>query len=207
MKLISEIQYFPSIDYYKLLIKSDFCLLEAFEYYRKGSYRNRCYISGPQGRIRLSIPLEKGKNQHTLIPEVRIANETKWQSLHWKSLCSAYRRSPWFEFYEEGFLPLFERRFRYLLDWDLELMARINGFLGWSGTLGLTESFLGPEDFPESAWARDRFHPPPEFGLEPDWWPRYHQVFEERTGFLPNLSILDLLFCEGKRCRDLLSAG
>src|ERR1043165_2589546 len=109
--LLVESQYFPLIHYYKTLINHYILQIERYEHYQKLSYRNRCYIAGPNGTILLSVPLAKGKNQRTVMKDVRISNEENWQSQHWKTLVSAYRRSPWFEYYEEDLLSLYERPF------------------------------------------------------------------------------------------------
>lgn len=171
------------------------------EHYQKVSFRNRCYIAGPNGMILLSVPLVKGKNQRTVMKDVRISNQEPWQSLHWKTLTSAYRRSPWFEYFEPELEELYEKPFEYLLDWNLACFDFANRALGIAPVVELTDRF--EKDYSADTTIidmRDTLQPgqPVENPLE------YTQVFGERTGFLPNLSILDLLFCEGKRGLDLL---
>ena len=90
--LLIESQYFPSIYFYKTLTEGKILQIERYEHYQKVSFRNRCYIAGPNGIILLSVPLSKGKNQRTVMKDVRISNEENWQALHWKTLTSAYRR-------------------------------------------------------------------------------------------------------------------
>lgn len=199
--LLIESQYFPPISFYKTLIEVDILKIERYEHYQKVSYRNRCYIAGPNGVILLSVPLTKGKNQRTIMKDVRISNEEKWQGLHWKTLTSAYRRSPWFEYFEGELETLYERKFDFLLDWNMACFEWANKVLGLEKEVDLTGSFVKSYD-PAAGILDQRDVMVP--GKSAGEHPVYTQVFGERTGFVPNLSILDLLFCEGKRALELL---
>ncbi|WP_436488893.1 WbqC family protein [Chitinophaga sp. ARDCPP14] len=199
--LLIESQYFPPIDSYKTLIKHDILKIEKYEHYQKLSYRNRCYVAGPNGRMILSVPLARGKNQRTVMKDVRISNEEKWQGLHWKTLVSAYRRSPWFEYYEADLQVLFEKPFQFLMDWNLACFEWVNSKLGIEVPITYTESY--EKEVPGVTDARESILPGPVTESEPG----YTQVFQERTGFIPGLSILDLLFCEGKQSLKILKKG
>ncbi|SEW53574.1 WbqC family protein [Chitinophaga arvensicola] len=196
--LLIESQYFPPIDSYKTLIKHDILQIEKYEHYQKVSYRNRCYVAGPNGRMILSVPLAKGKNQRTVMKDVRISNEEKWQGLHWKTLVSAYRRSPWFEYYEADLQELFETRFDFLLDWNMACFEWMNSKLGLMIPVTFTESYQ--KEVTGVTDARETILPDVVREAEPS----YTQVFQERTGFIPGLSVLDLLFCEGKQSLEIL---
>lgn len=199
--LLVESQYFPPISFYKTLIEADILKIERYEHYQKVSYRNRCYIAGPNGVILLSVPLTKGKNQRTIMKDVRISHEEKWQALHWKTLTSAYRRSPWFEYFEDGLASLYERKFDFLLDWNMACLEWAETVLGLEKPVSYTESFRKSYDPAEGILdLRDALAP----GKSAGELPEYTQVFGERTGFVPGLSILDLIFCEGKRALELL---
>ncbi|MGN7821154.1 WbqC family protein [Chitinophaga sp. 22536] len=200
--LLIESQYFPPISFYKTLINHDILQIEKYEHYQKLSYRNRCYLAGPNGRMILSVPLTRGKNQRTLMKDVRISNEERWQSLHWKTLVSAYRRSPWFEYYEEDMQGLFEKQFSFLLDWNMACFEWVNNKLGLSPVIQFTDSYQ--KVVPGVTDARDRILPN---APTPEDAPQYTQVFQERVGFLPDLSILDLLFCEGKQSLTVINDG
>jgi hypothetical protein len=195
MNLIIESQYFPPVIYYKISYNLTNMLFEQCETYQKMSFRNRCQIAGSEGIIDLSIPLAGGRDQKRLTREVRVAEGWRWQAQHWKTIVSCYNRSPWFEYYRDGLEALFQRRVDFLIDWNLLCFEWSLRALGMSKTVALTERY------------QERYSP--EEGI--DWrgkivpkhrgeWPAmaYRQVFEERTGFIPNLSVLDLLFCEGK---------
>ncbi|WP_343667774.1 WbqC family protein [Chitinophaga sp.] len=199
--LLIESQYFPNLFFYKTLIEHDILLIEKYEHYQKLSFRNRCYIAGPNGSILLSVPLARGKNQRTVMKDVRISNEEKWQAQHWKTLVSAYRRSPWFEYYEEELGQLYERPFDYLMDWNQACFEWANKVIGLSSPITYTTEYSKQYTDLMLTDARDIMVPGRE-STKTDL-PEYTQVFQERVGFLPNLSILDLIFCEGKRSLTL----
>lgn len=176
--------------------------LEACEHYQKGSLRNRYHIAGPNGIQRLSIPLAKGKHQQTPIREVRIASDEAWQRQHWRSIRTAYGNAPFFEHYADELVLFYERPYPFLFDFNLEMLHwSFSKKLGWKGRIALSDTWQEPgasEDLREA------------FPGNPEAWPgffqpaRYPQVFEDRFGFLPNLSVLDLLFCCGKTGGEVL---
>lgn len=201
--LLIESQYFPSISFYKTLINHDILLIERYEHYQKVSFRNRCYIAGPNGSILLSVPLVRGKNQRTVMRDVKISHDEKWQALHWKTLVSAYRRSPWFEYYEDELGRLFTKEVSYLLDWNLLCLEWANKVIGVSSPITFTDEYHKTYEAGKSITdARDTILPSQKQVDEETV--RYTQVFQERAGFLPDMSILDLIFCEGKRSIELL---
>ncbi len=204
--LLLETQYLPSIAWCTAIWQEKTVALDAAEHYQKGSLRNRCHLAGPNGPQRLSIPLIKGKHQQTPICEVRISYEEPWQRQHWRTIQAAYGNAPYFEHYVDDLRPFYERTWVYLFDYNLELLHLIlKRKLAWNGEFLLQSTY-----FPSGKW---------ENGLDlrgavrggsdacPDWFVPvpYPQVFEERSGFLPNLSILDLLFCCGKTGREVLA--
>ena len=222
MTLIVDLQYFPSIIFYKSLYKSSNVVFEQYETYQKMSFRNRCQITGAEGLINLSVPLVKGRDQKTLIRQVRISDRQPWQAQHWKTIVSCYSRSPWFEFYRDELEALYQRRFDFLLDWNLSCFEWSLRVLGLSIPVSLTERYereyadenvtdwrgkILPKNreggqnqgLDRSGEGRPEGNEGPGGEERPeDQAPKYRQVFEERIGFIPNLSVLDLLFCEGK---------
>jgi len=168
------------------------------------SFRNRCQIASAQGRINLSIPLAKGRDQKTLMKDVRIADTYSWQDQHWKTILACYSRSPWFEYYRDELEQLYSRPFIFLKDWNLACFEWTCRALALPVRVAFTEAWR-PEY--EGEWLDLRGKLAPKNILETDLAVPvvYRQVFEEITGFIPNLSILDLLFCEGQRARSLLA--
>ncbi len=199
MYLLSDLQYFPSLILYKYSYQYSDIVFEQYESYQKMSFRNRCIIAGANGSITLSIPLMEGRNQKTLMKDVKMQG-SKWQGQHWKSIVSCYNKSPWFEFYKDELGQLYSKKFTFLVDWNLACFEWSMKKLKLSCPISLTESFEekvaeGTTDF------RNKILPKNYKNFEAI---RYRQVFEDKIGFLPNLSILDLLFCEGKAAVDKL---
>lgn len=202
MNLVSDLQYFPPVIFYKTSFEVSHIVFDQYEHYQKMSFRNRTMIAGANGIIILSVPLEQGRDQKRIMKDVRIANREKWQSLHWKSIQSAYNRSPWFEYYQDELSGLYQKRFEFLVDWNQACFEWSIQKTGLNLGFSLSDSYR-PEYDPEQYMdRRNRILPKnySQFGTI-----KYRQVFEEKLGFLPNLSILDLLFCEGKGARKLLS--
>jgi len=222
MNLIIDLQYFPSVTLYKNSNNFSNIIFEQYEYYQKMSFRNRCQVTGAGGIINLSIPLEKGRDQKTLLKDVRIAGKDDWQGQHWKTLVSCYSRSPWFEFYRDDLQRLYRKPFHFLLDWNLACFRWSLDILQMPVSFSLTEEYH--KKYEEENWTdwRGKIRPKNRTGQDaptrmhdtpagpavspqpPEGQLKYRQVFEERIGFLPDLSILDLLFCEGKNARSLL---
>jgi len=157
------------------------------------SFRNRCRIAGAEGVVDLSIPIAGGRDQKTSMKDVRIAAGRSWQAQHWKTIVSCYSRSPWFEYYRDGLQKLFGEPAELLMDWDLRCLEWSLRVLGMDQQVLLTDRYQKLYAPGEGADWRGRLGP-----KGPQDLTRYRQVFEERIGFIPNLSILDLLFCEGK---------
>lgn len=198
--LLIDLQCFPLVNYYKYLVEYNKLKFEQYEHYSRRSYRNRYYVAGPNGRILLSVPLLHSRRDRLAEKDLKICNRDRWQALHWKTLISAYRRSPWFEFYEEMLHPMYEKKFEYLQDWNLQAFELVNGWLDLSWEISFTEEY--EKRYPPEANlkdARNRFLPQNTLDSSAESFSRYHQVFEDRTGFMPGLSILDLIFCEGKQ--------
>jgi hypothetical protein len=203
MNLITEIQYFPSVILYKYLYKYSNIVFEEYENYQKMSFRNRCIIAGANGPIVLSIPLEAGRNQKTLTKDVKISNTMKWQSQHWRSIESSYNKSPWFEFYKDELMALYNKSVEFLMDWNISCFEWSIKRLGEVFVFSGSKSFIKQYDPGEFLDLRNAILPKNYTAFEQV---KYAQVFEDRTGFMPNLSILDLLFCEGKNSGNLLKS-
>ena len=201
MDLIVESQYFASVIFYKISYNFSHIVFEQCESYQKMSFRNRCQIAGAQGVIDLGIPLVGGRGQKGLTRDVRIAGDRSWQAQHWKTIVSCYNRSPWFEYYRDGLETLYGKPVNFLMDWNQECLEWSLGVLGMTKVIQRTSAYREVYMPGEGADWRGRLVPRDRGKWGAQGWPvapRYHQVFEERIGFTPNLSILDLLFCEGK---------
>ena len=178
-------------------------VLEQYENYQKMSYRNRLVVAGSNGPLVLSIPLRSGRDQKTVITEILIDNRGSWQSIHWKSIESCYNRSPWFEFFRDDLKRLYEMPHERLVEWNLACTKWIFEKLGLHLSVSMTDVWKNHYDPGEWVDWRNRLLPKTIHSKFPSP-PMYRQVFMDRTGFLPHLSILDLLFCEGKNAMQIL---
>lgn len=195
-----DCEYFPCIAWYQSFLQAANPIIECYEYFERTTFRNRCEVAGPNGKITLSIPLERGRNQRTVMKDVRVCNKEKWQLLHFKTLSASYRRTPYFEYYEEELRPLFEKHYNFLMDINLDSLQLLNKLLKLNHSYALTEAY---EKAPERALNLRRTFDPKMNAF--DFLPVYMQNFEERHGFIPNLSTLDLLFSCGHRGVELFN--
>ena len=205
MKAILATTYFGPVQWYQKLNRFDGVLMEQHEHFLKQTYRNRCVIATTQGVQALTVPVEAPVGEglalsKTEIKDVRISNHGKWRTEHWNALQSAYGESPFFEFYEDDIRPFFENRWEFLLDFNMAITEKMCELLDIHPHIELTSSYQNSLPIGEG-WGETDFrtiiHPkhPQE---DSDFSPKpYYQVYKERFGFLPNLSILDLLFNMG----------
>ena len=193
-----ELHYFPSIQYMSKFFASSNVVLEQQENYRKGSYRNRMHIASANGLLRLSIPLIKGKNEKQGIREVRISYEEPWQNKHWTAIQSAYGNSPYFDDYSPIFHRFFKEKKTYLFDLNLAILTELLELLDINPSIQFTETYAKDTINGLIDW-RQCISPKPNKSCADSAYKTvpYPQVFMEKTGFLPNLSILDLIFCQG----------
>jgi hypothetical protein len=197
MVLLTESQYFPPVTLFKKVVQFSNIEFDIYEVYQKMSFRNRCVVAGANGPIILSVPLEDGRNQRKPFKEVRIANRSRWQEQHWRTITSCYNRSPWFDFYRDELADLYGQSFEFLIDWNMTCWNWVVPRLGIELSTRFTDSFKASYDKEKYEDWRSRLIPKSIDSDFPDPV-KYRQVFEEKLGFIPHLSILDLLFCEGK---------
>jgi hypothetical protein len=197
------ISYLGPLNYYSKLKKYDTCILEQFEHLPKQTYRSRAVIYSPNGALTLSIPLVK-RNHRQCMKEVKISYDYDWLKLHWRTLESSYRRSPFFEYYEDDLQPFYSvKKHDYLLDFNEALQQKILELLKLKTTCTYTAEYLKtPADVTDF---RDLFSQKDPAGLDTDFQVMpYLQVFETKYGFIPNLSIVDLLFNCGSKANDYI---
>ena len=166
--------------------------IETSENYLKQSYRNRCIIAGANGPLPLSVPIVKPDTLKCLTKDIRISDHGNWRHLHWNAIVSAYNSTPFFEYYEDDFAPFYENKYEFLFDFNEELRMLICQLLDIQPQIQYTTSFEADveNDFRWISPKQDIADP--SFLLKP-----YYQVFQDKHGFLPNLSIIDLLFNTG----------
>jgi WbqC-like protein family len=207
MSLLIELHYLPCVQYFAKLVQHEDTWIEQKEHYSKGSYRNRCYIAGANGVQLLSIPLVKGKNEQQPIRDTRIAYDMPWQIQHWRTIQSAYGNSPYFEYYEDGLAAFYRKKYDFLFDFNYDLLLWLTAKLQLELSIRLTEAYQNVAEPGIEDW-RNGIHPKPQRQrVDPVFKPAYYpQPFEERHGFLSNLSILDLIFCTGPQAGMILES-
>jgi len=201
MNILIEIQSFPSIIWYKNSFKSRYTNLLSCDAYKKMSFRNRYLIAGSNGLISLSIPVEQGRNQKTAMKDVRISYRQNWQKIHRISVLSCYNKSPFLDYYRDGLEKFYSGKWNFLFDWNMEIILWLNQVLGYQGEVRVWETISEVEKQSMTDF-RDQFLP--KHYMRADTKVVYPQVFEDRTGFQPNLSVIDLLFNTGPGAKSLL---
>lgn len=182
--LVKTCDYFPSIDWFRSYQQASECILPIHRAYQRKGMENRCTIGSAQGPLVLSVPLQGGRNQHATLQEIQIAYNTRWQHQHAQAIRSAYGRAPFFEHYYSLFEPVFTQAFPSLVELNLFIIERSLKALKITPHHQLvTTNNLVPETAEETI-IQESSKP-------------YLQPFIDRLGFMPNLSILDLLFCCG----------
>jgi hypothetical protein len=194
MFYLPPVEYFVQLNTYKPGI-----LIEREEHFPKQTYRNRANIYSPDGVLALTVPVVRGAKNHTKVKDVKISYDFDWQRLHWLSLEACYRRSAYFEFYEDEFVQFYEKKFPFLFDYNEQLLQFILKSIKLKIELKYTQSY--EPEYASLADFRNAINPKKEsdFSQKP-----YFQVFEERKGFQKNLSMVDLLFNQGPNAVNYL---
>jgi hypothetical protein len=197
---IFPLLHLPNLFFFKQLLsyRNQDILLEKQEHFPKQTFRNRAEIYSPNGKLDLSVPITRGNGNHTSYKDVKICNDTNWQHIHWKTIESCYRNSAYFEFYEDGFVPFYEKKYNFLFDYNLELLQLILKNLKLNVSISITEEFHSAyqsPDFRNIITTKNIQN----YSAKP-----YFQVFEDREGFKGNLSIIDLLFNQGPQALGYL---
>jgi len=193
--------YFAPIQWYQKLNRYDVCLIEQHDHFVKQTYRNRCVIATANGVQTLSIPVEKFDDVKCEMKDVRISDHDNWRHQHWNALLSAYGESPFFEYYQDDIRPFYEKKWKFLFDFNMEITRTLCELLDIQPDIRLTEEFLPMDKTGETALPYVDFREvirPKRPLTDADFVPKpYYQVYEQKIGFQPNLSILDLLFNMG----------
>ena len=196
---------FAPIQFFSKLLMFKTIYIEQYENFIKQTYRNRYTILGGNGPIDLIVPVVKGRGPKTLIKDLQISYDTDWQRNHWRTIFSAYGSSPYFEFYADDLIPFFEKKFNFLLEYNMAIHQTLSELFELENRVILTEDF---EKVPDSTVNyRERISPKEKTPPDPQFQPvAYTQVFSDKLGFTPDLSILDLLFNEGPNSYSILDA-
>jgi hypothetical protein len=192
MDILIHPTYFPSVSHFAAMAQADAVTLEMDDNFQKQTNRNRMYIYSPNGMQLLNIPVKHSRHAHQKTRDIQLETAFDWQKQHFKSLEAAYRSSPFFEYFEDAIVPIFEKKHTFLMDLNLETMAIVSKCLGMDFKYSqTTEYFHTANDLKDLRNLANGKKDTAKFE-------EYTQVFGDRHGFVNNLSILDLLFNEGR---------
>lgn len=194
--LLFATSYLPPVEYFVLMMRNGGATIEVQETYPKQTYRNRCHIATSGGLLALTVPIIKTNGNQTRTDEAAVSYHLPWHRTHWRSLEAAYNTSPYFLYYRDALEPLFNTRYDRLIDMNTRFLETMLAILKLKVPISYSTTYT-----PQQASGADfRFdiHPKKQPCICPaNEFPRYTQVFDEQWGFLPNLSIVDLLFNMG----------
>jgi len=189
--------YLPNVNYLSQVLNHDVVVIEKHEHFVKQTYRNRCEILTSNGKLSLSIPLVKQTDKE-VVADKKISYAEDWQKQHWRAITSAYKNSPYFEFFEDEFKPFYENKYELLFDYNTQLLQTILHILRVKKQIEFTKQFgISPSDCFDLRALSD-LNNSDNLNLKP-----YYQVFADKQGFTSNLSCLDALFNIGLETKHL----
>ena len=196
-EIILSSAYLAPVEYYTKLYAYDKIYVERFDHYMKQTYRNRCVIASASGPLAFTIPTEQSEDLNCLMKDVRISDHGNWRHVHWNAFVAGYKHSPFFDYYADEFHAFFERKYEFLYDFNMELCRWVCEQIDLQPCMMPTDDYdAEPENIEDF---RERIHPKKPYAeYDPQFVPQpYYQVFDAQNGFIPNLSIVDLLFNMG----------
>lgn len=209
MDIILSSAYLAPVQYYTKFIIADTVRIEQWDHYIKQTYRNRCTIVSANGPISLSVPVVHSSKAKTLMKDIRIADHDNWQHMHWNAIVSAYNSTPFFEYYQDDFYPFYHKKYAFLIDFNNELQQLVLDLLNIDFCkikyTSVYETVLNDGEID----LRESIHPKKDWLiLDKSFSPyEYYQVFDHKFGFIPNMSIIDLLFNMGNESQIVLSSS
>ncbi|MDI5887276.1 WbqC family protein [Flavobacterium yafengii] len=200
MNILIHPTYFPSISHFAAMVQSGNITFEVEDNFQKQTNRNRAYIYSPNGIQLLNIPVKHSKESHQKTKDIKIETDFDWQKQHFKSLEAGYRSSPFFEFFEDDIRPIFEKKYSFLLDLNFEVFTILSKCFRLKLDYTTTTEYFHEVDTNTITDFRGLVNGKKDLSV----FESYTQVFDDKHGFINNLSVLDLLFNEGKYTMDYL---
>ena len=199
--IVLPLTYFGNLSYFKYIIDNDEVWIDDKEAYLKQTFRNRTILLAANGTINLSIPIYSTKGQYVSIDKIKVSYDDPWQLKHWRTIKSAYKSAPFFEEYEEEIHDLIMKKHSFLLDLNKSILEVLMKLLDIRKELKLVSN----GDVNPLAKSYLGYFKPSKMPVSHLNFTPYLQVFNYKFGFVPNLSILDLLFNEGPYSTQYLS--
>jgi hypothetical protein len=207
--LILSTSYFPPVSYYSLLIKFPSIVIDLHETYTKQTWRNRCTIMSGNGSLNLTVPVEKPHGNHTKTHDIIISGHSNWRVNHWRGIVSAYNNAPFFLYYKDMIEGLiFNNSHMLLYELNNEILKQLINEFGFTVNIEISRGYVRHPDASVAIDMRGALSPKNRKLQEKQVFnfPSYYQVFEDRFGFRPNMSILDLIFNKGPETMDYLKS-
>ena len=204
-EVILSSAYIGPVQYFVKFIHQHEIIIEQFDHYIKQTYRNRCMIGSANGPLCLTVPVKRQRGTKTLVKDMKIDYDINWRKIHHQGIVSSYGSSPFFEYLRDDIEPFFFRNYTFLIDLNTEATSKIIDLLGLNTRIRLSTSYNFYDVSSESLDFREKIHPKRSLDNDRMFFPQpYHQVFSTKYDFLPNLSILDLLFNKGNESKEVL---
>jgi hypothetical protein len=210
---LMPLYYLPNIEYMAKFVQFKDFSIENSDNYQKGTFRNRCYIATSLGASPLSIPLKKGKNNNQSIREVAISYDVDWQRQHWQSIKTAYGSAPFWMYYAPIFEKFYQKPYTFLFDYNYDILETLLNILKIKKDINLSFTNTYVKNYENihnpDASGTERVDFRSAFPLKVSTFKgkKYGQLFEDRIGFLPNMSALDLIMCCGNQSLEVLKMG
>tara|TARA_Y100000739_G_scaffold45484_1_gene35083 strand:- start:79 stop:687 length:609 start_codon:yes stop_codon:yes gene_type:complete len=200
MKIIIHPTYFPNIFSFKTIINSTNILFEVNDHYVKQTLRNRTSIHAANGKLNLSVPVKFSSTKKEKYKDIRICYDSNWQKIHLKSIESAYKNSPFYDFFEDYFINFYNKKEKFLVDLNFSSIRLVFEILEKEFNCNFTneylEKYVDLTDY-RSLLTNKNFNEKVDFK-------NYTQVFQEKNGFIENLSSIDLIFNKGLDFEDFI---
>lgn len=190
--------YLPPVQYISKLKQYGMVIIDVHEHYIKQTYRNRCNIASASGIQSLTVPVSKGEGTNAM-KDMLVSDHGNWRHLHLTALDSSYGNSPFFEYYRDDFAPFYEKKFKFLVDYNLELLRLVCNLMDIDWNIELSDSYIDAGSSSDFDDFRSIITPKGQEGVADSGFVQkeYYQVFKQKYGFIPNLSCVDLLFNMG----------
>lgn len=199
--IILPADYLPPVSYLHAIMHCEGAVkIDQHEHFPKQTYRNRTHIATANGILNLFVPIQHGRKERIAMKDVLISYDHEWQRLHWLSIQTAYRSSAYFEYYEEDFYEFYNQKYQFLFDYNVKQLELIMKVLKIKRPIEFTDSYQ--KNYEDAIDLRDAIHPKRE-SIYKNPKP-YYQIFEDRTGFIPDVSVIDLIFNQGPQGKNFL---
>ncbi len=202
MPVLLSTAYFPPILYFKNIYNTKNIIIEINDNYTKQTYRNRTKILSANGVISLSFPVINTHNKKIKTKDIQIDYSTAWQKNHYKTILSAYKSSPFFDYYIDYFLPFFNKKYKFLIDFNTKILEQLFYAFDIKKNISFTNEYK--HNTQNINDLREDFNTKKNH-IQEKYCIKYRQVFSDRFDFTPNLSILDMLFNLGPESEIFLS--